>query len=253
MLLLLPGMHFYSCTICWQLTSLIKDSCPPTTRQVTTLRSLCQKEWLPLPPSCSQEGLSISPCRGTKPVQAWLWLQQCRLNKGFLLTDLVCSGRGAITGGGAASSSSSSSSDTEGTAGVSDTAFTFCMEKQIAKIKTQSHVTNKNHKHWIKLLTEIALKQVQKNNNQNSLVSYSLWKIQNPRFLDLHGTWMCSPALPDTAVQTELLICLSDSNPLPKDLRRPGLSHWFPNTDTADQQVLGHPCLEKFVPIYTVS
>lgn len=29
-------------------------------------------------------------------------------------------------------------------------------------------------KHWIKLLTEIALKQVQKNNNQNSLVSYSL-------------------------------------------------------------------------------
>lgn len=46
----------------------------------------------------------------------------------FLLTDLVCSGRGAITGGGAASSSSSSSSDTEGTAGVSETAFTFCME-----------------------------------------------------------------------------------------------------------------------------
>jgi len=49
------------------------------------------------------------------------------LKEALVLTDLVCSGRGAITGGGAASSSSSSSSDTEGTAGVSDTAFTFCM------------------------------------------------------------------------------------------------------------------------------
>lgn len=38
----------------------------------------------------------------------------------------MCSGRGAITGGGVASSSSSSSSETGGTAGVSDTVFTFC-------------------------------------------------------------------------------------------------------------------------------
>lgn len=45
------------------------------------------------------------------------------------LTDFVCSGRGAITGGGVASSSSSSSSDTGGTAGVSDTVFTFYAEK----------------------------------------------------------------------------------------------------------------------------
>lgn len=47
------------------------------------------------------------------------------------LTDFVCSGRGAITGGGVASSSSSSSSDTGGTAGVSDTVFTFYAEKTI--------------------------------------------------------------------------------------------------------------------------
>lgn len=45
------------------------------------------------------------------------------------LTDFVCSGRGAITGGGVASSSSSSSSDTGGTAGVSDTVFTFYAER----------------------------------------------------------------------------------------------------------------------------
>lgn len=45
-----------------------------------------------------------------------------------VLTDLVCSGRGAITGGGVASSSSSSS-DTVATAGVSDTALEFCERK----------------------------------------------------------------------------------------------------------------------------
>lgn len=110
-----------------------------------------------------------------------------------------------------------------------------------------------NHKRWIKLLTEIALKQVQKSNNQNRLVSCSVWKIQSPRFLCLHGKWMCSPALPDTAIQTELLICLTDSNPLPKDLRRPGLSHCVSKTHTADQQVLGHPSLKISVPIYTIS
>lgn len=46
----------------------------------------------------------------------------------FVHTDLVCSGRGAITGGGVASSSSSSS-DTVATAGVSDTALEFCRWK----------------------------------------------------------------------------------------------------------------------------
>lgn len=46
-----------------------------------------------------------------------------------ILTDFVCSGRGAITGGGVASSSSSSS-DTVATAGVSDTALEFCGRKR---------------------------------------------------------------------------------------------------------------------------
>lgn len=41
------------------------------------------------------------------------------------LTDFVCSGLGAITGGGVASSSSSSS-ETVATAGVSDTVLEFC-------------------------------------------------------------------------------------------------------------------------------
>lgn len=49
-----------------------------------------------------------------------------------LLTDLVCSGRGAITGGGVASSSSSSS-DTVATVGVSDTALEFCRQKGTAE------------------------------------------------------------------------------------------------------------------------
>lgn len=44
-------------------------------------------------------------------------------------TDLVCSGRGAITGGGSASSSSSSS-DTVAMAGVSDTALELCVRSQ---------------------------------------------------------------------------------------------------------------------------
>lgn len=46
-----------------------------------------------------------------------------------VLTDLVCSGRGAITGGGSASSSSSSS-DTVAMAGVSDTALELCVMSQ---------------------------------------------------------------------------------------------------------------------------
>ncbi len=46
-----------------------------------------------------------------------------------VLTDLVCSGRGAITGGGSASSSSSSS-ETVAMAGVSDTAFELCVTSQ---------------------------------------------------------------------------------------------------------------------------
>lgn len=46
---------------------------------------------------------------------------------GHLLTDLVCSGLGAMTGGGSASSSSSSS-DTVAMAGVSDTALELCVK-----------------------------------------------------------------------------------------------------------------------------
>lgn len=60
--------------------------------------------------------------------------QITKLSRSFSqrLTDFVCSGRGAITGGGVASSSSSSSSETGGTAGVSDTVFTFYTQRRKA-------------------------------------------------------------------------------------------------------------------------
>lgn len=59
----------------------------------------------------------------------------------------MCSGRGAITGGGVASSSSSSSSETGGTAGVSDTVFTFCTVKksQIHQVRPTWNLSYQDH------------------------------------------------------------------------------------------------------------
>lgn len=57
----------------------------------------------------------------------------------FVLTDLVCSGRGAITGGGSASSSSSSS-DTVAMAGVSDTTLEFYVVQQVQKGQKVKHI-----------------------------------------------------------------------------------------------------------------
>lgn len=47
----------------------------------------------------------------------------------------------------------------------------------------------------------------------------SIWQVRTPKILSLHGKWKGSPALPDTTVQTELITCLCDRNPLPKNLR----------------------------------
>lgn len=160
-------------------------------------------------PSCSQEGLNIKPCRGTKSQSrpdchcssvGWkknfcsqIWcVQVVELSQGVELHHLHRPHLQTLRAlqGSQRQPSHSAWSCTNG--------------------RNQNAITcyKQNHKHWIKLLTELALKQVQKNNNQNRLVSYSVWKIQSPMFLGLHGKWMCSPALPDTTVQTELLICL---------------------------------------------
>lgn len=217
--------HFYShcyccCQGCISIAALLASNItnqglvPPTTWQVTTLRySARDSEWLPLPPSCSQAGLSIKPCRGTKSVKAWLWLQQCRLN---FCSQIWCVQVAELSQGvelhhlhrphlqipRALQGSQRQ---------PSHSAWSCTNSKNQTPITCHQQI----HKHWIKLLTEITLKQVQKNNNQNRLMSYSVWKIQNPRFLGLHGKRMCSPALPVTTIQAELLICLSDSNPLP--------------------------------------
>lgn len=172
--------------------SLSKDSIvPPTTRQVTIRRCSARRNGSHLLPPAPKKG--SAPCRAARMRSQARPDHDCSgggWRKVFLLTDFVCSGRGAITGGGAASSSSSSSSDTVGTAGVSETAFTFCV-----------CYTNG------------------KNKNPIACSKQNIWQVQTPKILSLHGKWKGSLALPDTTVQTELVTCLRDRNPLPKDLR----------------------------------
>lgn len=147
------------------------------------MKVLCQKEWLPPPLSSSQEGLSTMPCSMDEEPQArpncdcsgrgWrkyfcsqiLCVQVVELSQGvelYHLHHLHLQTLRELQG--------SQRQPSHSPCGYTN-----------SKNKNPIACYKQNHKHCIKLLTETALKQVQKNNNQNRLPSYNIWKIQNSK------------------------------------------------------------------------